>query len=48
MIGSVVDKLVSSQELARRFYEEEEKGGGEVLDETEGGGDGIKAFTKVL
>lgn len=45
MIGSVVDKLVSSQELARSFYAEETQSG-VVLDETDGS-DGIKAFTKV-
>ena len=45
MIGSVVDKLVSSQELARSFYEEETQSG-EVMNESDGS-DGIKSFTKV-
>ncbi|KJH43951.1 hypothetical protein DICVIV_10035 [Dictyocaulus viviparus] len=46
MIGSVVESLVSSSELARSFYENE-KGSGEEEFDTEAR-DGVKAFTKVI
>lgn len=45
MIGSVVESLVSSSELARSFYENEKEAGEEYFD-TEAK-DGVKAFTKV-
>lgn len=46
MIGSVVESLVSSSELARSFYENEKEAGEEYFD-TEAK-DGVKAFTKVI
>ncbi|KAK5976929.1 hypothetical protein GCK32_001582 [Trichostrongylus colubriformis] len=46
MIGSVVESLVSSSELARSFYENEKEAGEEEFD-TEAQ-DGVKAFTKVI
>ncbi|PIO77569.1 hypothetical protein TELCIR_00331 [Teladorsagia circumcincta] len=46
MIGSVVESLVSSSELARSFYENEKEAGEEEFD-TEAK-DGVKAFTKVI
>ncbi|KAJ1355427.1 hypothetical protein KIN20_012824 [Parelaphostrongylus tenuis] len=46
MIGSVVESLVSSSELARSFYENE-KGSCEEEFDTEAK-DGVKAFTKVI
>ncbi|KAK5980162.1 hypothetical protein GCK32_010529 [Trichostrongylus colubriformis] len=44
MIGSVVESLVSSSELARSFYENEKEAGEEAFD-TEAQ-DGVKAFAK--
>ncbi|ETN84468.1 hypothetical protein NECAME_06871, partial [Necator americanus] len=46
MIGSVVESLVSSSDLARSFYENERQAGEEEFD-TEAK-DGVKAFTKVI
>ncbi|KAK5975964.1 hypothetical protein GCK32_004805, partial [Trichostrongylus colubriformis] len=46
MIGSVVESLVSSSELARSFYENEKEAGEEAFD-TEAQ-DGVKAFAKVF
>ncbi|CAJ0609902.1 unnamed protein product [Cylicocyclus nassatus] len=46
MIGSVVESLVSSSDLARSFYENEKQPGEEELD-TEAK-DGVRAFTKVI
>ncbi|VDM61936.1 unnamed protein product [Angiostrongylus costaricensis] len=46
MIGSVVESLVSSSELARSFYENEKCSSEEEFD-TEAK-DGVKAFTKVI
>ncbi|XGW33403.1 hypothetical protein V3C99_017658 [Haemonchus contortus] len=46
MIGSVVESLVSSSELARSFYENEKETCEEEFD-TEAK-DGVKAFTKVI
>ncbi|VDM74696.1 unnamed protein product [Strongylus vulgaris] len=46
MIGSVVESLVSSSDLARSFYENEKQAGEEEID-TEAR-DGVKAFTKVI
>ncbi|KAK6060465.1 hypothetical protein COOONC_01874, partial [Cooperia oncophora] len=46
MIGSVVESLVSSSELARSFYENEKEACEEEFD-TEAK-DGVKAFTKVI
>ncbi|KHJ95703.1 hypothetical protein OESDEN_04346 [Oesophagostomum dentatum] len=46
MIGSVVESLVSSSDLARSFYENEKQTSEEEFD-TEAK-DGVKAFTKVI